>query len=371
MKSVGEEKRETETQKGQSRQDWIDLVRFLAIVVVMMNHAGLILPGVNYWGGMFYVPVFFVLSGFVWKDGREGFCANFARKFRRLMVPFFTTNIILVGAFLIKDTFIAHQPFTLLRAFGFLYGRNQLYADRYTLFGYPTQQNVYFMTALNSPTWFLPALFLTSLTMMVCQKVFKQRKKEDSMLFGSFLMLFAICWNYLWSILLPWSLELLPMYFALFYSGYLLGHGNGWEDFLKRRSVIPVMAVIMIVGGIVNGSANFSVGDMGQSMMLAFLNAVNASILIMFICWLLRRHVPKALAFVGRKTLPILCWHYPLLSVLAALRNRILHVSGRPEDICKAVEIIIVTVFISVGDEMFKKMLAGKKERKEAKAAEA
>ena len=83
-------------QKETARQDWIDLTRLVAILIVMMNHAGLKVRGVNFWGGMFYVPVFFVLSGFFFKARRGTFLSSANKRAKRLLVPFFVSNLVLV-----------------------------------------------------------------------------------------------------------------------------------------------------------------------------------------------------------------------------------------------------------------------------------
>lgn len=45
-------------QKGSRRENWIDAAKGIAILIVVLNHSGLVISGVNFWGGMFYVPAF-------------------------------------------------------------------------------------------------------------------------------------------------------------------------------------------------------------------------------------------------------------------------------------------------------------------------
>ena len=43
-------------QTTKTRAGWIDIAKVLGLVIVLMNHAELSAGGVNYFGGMFYVP---------------------------------------------------------------------------------------------------------------------------------------------------------------------------------------------------------------------------------------------------------------------------------------------------------------------------
>ncbi len=357
--SLADQKSET-----RERQDWIDLVRFLAMLIVMMNHVGLSVMGVNFWGGMFYVPVFFVLSGFLWQPKDRSIKAQISGKAKRLLRPYLVTNLVLVGLFFVRDLIKADFSQTFFRTFGFLYGRNQLYADTQTLFsaGLPEEGNAYFMTAMNAPTWFLPALFLTMfvtyLLFVVVSHIHRNEKNSDEiaeqtnaqrvMLFISLLILAAVIWHYLCPVLLPWSLDALPFFIGFFNLGYILGKRRGWEYLVKRPWIFALLLAGLIVGGTVNGSANYSIADYGTSVMLAYFNAIAASLLIMYICYLVRDHIPKALTFVGRQTLFLLCWHYPVLMAADRIREMIYPCVGIPLMLCRAAEITVVMAFLSI-----------------------
>lgn len=346
------------------RQDWIDLVRFLAMLIVMMNHVGLSVMGVNFWGGMFYVPVFFVLSGFLWQPGTKPIKTQIKGKAQRLLLPYLVTNAVLVFVFLVRDFVKADFSQTFFRTFGFLYGRNQLYTNTQTLFMTDPADNgnAYFMTALNAPTWFLPALYLTifaaDLLFVMIRHAHRNSDRSDVrsddtdaqrvMLFISLLILAAVIWHYLCPVLLPWSLDALPFFIGFFNLGYILGRRGGWEYLVKRPWIFALLLTGLIVGGTVNGSANYSVADYGVSVMLAYFNAIAASLLIMYLCYLVRNHIPKALAFVGRQTLFLLCWHYPVLVAVDGIRERVFSLVGIPLMLCRAAEIVVVMILLSI-----------------------
>ena len=359
-----------------SRNYWTDLVRLLAMLIVMMNHAGLVIKGVNFWGGMFYVPVFFVLSGFYWKREVVSIKDSLRKKAKRLLFPFLLVNAALVLLFLAASLIKGDFSGAFLRTFGFLYGRNQLYLDGDTLFGGRLfvlpgweNRNLYFMTALNSPTWFLPALFLTMffawfLYVAVLHQMQDGRETQDLrerfamhrvIIMTAILMPLGIIWHYITPLLLPWSIDALPIFMVLFFIGHLLGQWGGWEYLTQRPWYFAVFAVFLVIFGLMNGSANFSVGVYGNSIMLGYVNAVTASLVIMYLCYLVRKHIPRILAYAGSKTLSLLCWHYPCLVFMERIREKVL-----PGDayaaVIKLIEIVLTIVLICLCDEVFNKL---------------
>ena len=373
------------------REDWIDLTRLIAMLIVMMNHCGLVFKGVNFWGGMFYVPVFFVLSGFLWKRERPPVREELSHRAGRLLVPYFTVNIILVGIFLVRDVIKGDYSETFLRTFGFLYGRNQLYSDAGTLFArdmfvLPNNagRDTFFMTALNAPTWFLPALFLTVFTIEFLYVVSLYRLRDSGepesnrekfamhrvIIAVAIMMLAGLTWHYLTPLLLPWSIDAISFFAVFFLLGHLLGQWGGWKWMMSHQWMFALGLVLLIPGGIINGSANFSVGMYGKSLMLAYLNAASSSLIIMYICFRMRKHIPKILVYAGSKTLPLLCWHYPVLVCMERIRERFagFTLEGSDLDFVRILEIVLTIVLICLADEtlcIIKKMIREKKAEKE------
>ena len=88
------------------REDWIDCLKCIAILIVMMNHLGLTIPGFSFWGGMFFVPIFFLLSGYTYHTKEETFGRFLKRKAKRLLLPYITANAILFVFFFVKESLL-------------------------------------------------------------------------------------------------------------------------------------------------------------------------------------------------------------------------------------------------------------------------
>ena len=110
------------------REDWIDCLKCIAILIVMMNHLGLTIPGFSFWGGMFFVPIFFLLSGYTYHTKEETFGRFLKRKAKRLLLPYITANAILFVFFFVKESLLgsisAAEDLKIL--YGIFYARNQL-----------------------------------------------------------------------------------------------------------------------------------------------------------------------------------------------------------------------------------------------------
>lgn len=83
---------------------WMDIAKAFGILIVLIVHSGISLGPVTFYGGMFYMPVFFVLSGmtFTWRE-EESFRRFMKKKARRLLVPYFGYNLFLFLFFFVKD----------------------------------------------------------------------------------------------------------------------------------------------------------------------------------------------------------------------------------------------------------------------------
>ena len=332
------------------REKWIDFVKCVSIIVVMLNHSQLAAPQMRFWGGMFFVPVFFVLSGFTYRSREESFLSFLKRKAKRLLLPYITANGILFAFFFVKDGFMADGNLSNMfwNVIGIFYARNQLFAtDAQTLFFSGFEGNVYLYGMLNSPTWFLPALFLTMGVFEVLLRLTK-RDGRRMLLGGVILLCLANLYHYLFPLLLPWSLDAMPYFLIMFMWGYFMGKKEFMRYFDRHKWVLLILFGVFLLCAWINGSANYSIGNYGKSTMMALYNALVSSTILMYLVRKTEKWIPKVLTMVGRQTLFILCYHlfafsvletvfaglHPLLMIFAALvfltviawgKERILH----------------------------------------------
>ena len=195
---------------------WIDAVKIAALLIVLCNHAGLSLGWGTYFGGMFYVAVFFVLSGCTYRcEAEKPLRAVIGKRARRLLLPYFGFNAFLLLFFGGKAA-LTGQAFPWGRELlGILYSRSYLYADG---------QEGLMGGILNGPTWFLTGLF-TALTgyEIAVRLAAGRRRVLLGILLGCIALALAL---QRLPVLLPWSLDTMFLHMALIGLGNFLGQGG-------------------------------------------------------------------------------------------------------------------------------------------------
>jgi len=293
------------------RENWIDIVKCIAIIVVLLNHSGLQIPFVNFYGGMFYVPVFFVLSGYTYQRKEERFTDFVKQKAKRLLVPYLVVNLCLVFFFFIKNDVLTGNvsKLSLEPLIGVLFARNQLLSESGMAFlEFSGCKNHYFLTVLNSPTWFLPAMFLAIVVFDAIFRLVKEDMKKIALV-STLMVLCAIIYHYLVPFLLPFSLDSLAYFVVFIAFGYYMKTNQILERLEQHLWSYGGLFLLFIILATWNGSANFSVGFFGKSIGLAMANAIFSSLIIMDICRNLEKQLPKVLSYIGRHTLAIMNWH--------------------------------------------------------------
>lgn len=307
-----------------NRKAYVDFVKCIAIFFVLFNHIGLTIPYVSSFGGMFYVPVFFVLAGYTYHRKEESYSDFVKRKARRLLIPYGIANVIYFVFFFFKDWVlqgtVGIQSFTPL--LGILYSRYSLYPPIEVF----EKKNLFFLTIQNSPTWFLTALFLTYLLFEIAVRIGeKWREKQAETLSlaisGGVCLLLGVVLHYVCPILLPWSLECVPLFMIYMLAGYFVAKGNFLERIWEKKGLFPCfvlafLVAVTAVGYWLCGSANISVGCFGDYTALGVLNGISSSLLLIFVCCRLEKLLPRMLCGVGKNTLHILCYHLFLFMFL-------------------------------------------------------
>lgn len=296
---------------------WMDIAKAMGILVVLVVHAELDLGLITYLGGMFYMPVFFVLAGMTFSyRPDEKFSVFLKKKAKRLLVPYFGYNLFLFAFFFVKDSLLTGNVtrasfFPLL---GMLYSRN-------CLVRMDQVSNVFFMQILNAPTWFLTGLFVTLMIFWVLMQGSKGDWKKLLLLNGGVLFL-AVLIHYFCPILLPWSIDCALYAVSFLVLGKLAAEQNAVERIYHSPVLLLITAAVFVGFSFLNGSVNISVADYGHSMLLYLIVGTTGSLLCMVCAMFLEKHaklLAKICAWLGRHTLPILCLHLFVYSVLGTI----------------------------------------------------
>ena len=266
------------------RLAYIDIAKCLCLIAIIRMH---FLPRPVWTTYFVFVPVFFVLSGYTYKNNKS-FSELVAGKFKRLIIPYLLFNIVLV---LINGIVYGFSP---LNSFGFLYSRYTLYD---MTLGYEGNPHLFFF--MNMITWFLTSMFVAYLAFFPLVKY----GRFNYVLIPLYLLL-TYCLSFL-EILLPWSLDTSFLMAIFLWYGYSLSRW-GWIEKINRKSFVFALLLHIGLFYFYRVEINLSVRIYGN-LLLTIAKSLTSAYLILCLCkWLDKvRIVANVLGYVGRHSLTI------------------------------------------------------------------
>lgn len=255
-----------------NRIEYIDIMRGLGILLMIMGHIGFGKSFDTYIHA-FHMPVFYVISGYLFKNNPVPTEAFVVRKARQLFIPYF---VFAVTGFL--GTYMTGG----INGIDFWSKLNDTFFN-------PTIRGVPLAGAL----WFLPALFWINVIFHYLHKWFG---KNDYILFAITLVtgFVGMLATERYNIYLPMGLDAALSGVAFIGTGYFL------KQMMHRKfihacfhmnvEVFIVMALLQAYLAFFNGDVNFRTGQYGN-IVLAWFNAMLGSILL----WNLSRWLGYAL----------------------------------------------------------------------------
>lgn len=294
-----------EERKIRERSRWIDAARAAAVLFVLLAHAGVFIPYISGYASAFYVPVFFVLSGYLHRVRRESFGGFVKRRAKRLLAPYFGFSVFLYLCYLLqmtltagldRDTVCGPLP-------GILYSRAYISPPALT-----DSALCPLMTVWNSPMWFLTALFTAELLFEALLRAAGEDMKRlclcAAVCFGAGALVRYFC-----PVLLPWSADSALLFQVYLTAGYAAKRFGLMERWKEKPWETVLLFGLTAAGNRINGTINPSVGDFGLSAAAGLAVSAGASLVVMQLSFRLCERGGRLAAAVGRSTLPIMCLH--------------------------------------------------------------
>lgn len=196
------------------RLDWIDKAKGIGIILVILGHT-FCPPSIQFWLYSFHMPLFFFLSGYVFKIKTSNFSDFFKNKVNSLLIPAFFMEFIVIFYSLIEAViFKTNYSINFLERFLGIFIQRR---GGHFSFG----------------PWFLICLFVVQILMFFLVKYIE----NDMKLFISGIIFSALGYIYctLIGIVLPWSIEVASSASFFFIIGYLAKQKcNLFEGLIKK-----------------------------------------------------------------------------------------------------------------------------------------
>ena len=277
------------------RYQYLDVARGFGLLLVIISHScGLSRFLINY-----YIPLFFVVSGYIYKEGRS-YKENIEHKAKRLLIPYFGYSAVLLAVYVLMGRTLAE---TKASAFGILYSRYCLYDTTVV------KDNVYLFTVANGAMWYLTAFFAASLVYhLVIDRCLSDRK----FLIGTLIVLTAITMALAdIPVLLPWSIDLACVGTIFMIAGTLLGRAQffekKWNMSIREYGIYGAFSVpfFIIVG-------------------------LTGSLLCIWFGKLIENTAPgRFIAYVGKNTIFLLAFHIFALEVVERIASKFIAIPVR------------------------------------------
>lgn len=290
------------------RLDFLDVAKGIGIILVMIGHSCGFIFGGDYITS-FYMAMFFMAAGYVYRPSGKSYGENIKKRLKRILIPYFSYNALLLVYFLIKGVMSGDLEFSnvLKAVLGVFYSRNFLWVGR--------EDNIYFFKLLNDPVWFLTAMCTASVIFyLIVDKCLEDKKRCG--LICTILLISTVLMSFL-PVLLPWSLDSAPLFAVFMVAGAVLGKDNFFQrgHTAGQWIIMAVLAVVSVVLRIVNGKANLSVRMYGNYivvsvLIIAFIGIIGSVIGIWISKLICKIGIAeKALGYIGKNTLSIMALH--------------------------------------------------------------
>lgn len=150
------------------RLDWIDAMKGVGIILIMMSHT--IHIGVLFILYSGFIPLFFISSALTYKS------MDIRKRFKRLIIPYFFYCILFIWL-----STIMNLPLNDYNVLGVIYGKCKIFKEG---MGIPM------LPRIVTPLWFLPAMFLSFAF------IYFRSKIKDSCKWGVFRLILYSNSNY-------------------------------------------------------------------------------------------------------------------------------------------------------------------------------
>lgn len=246
------------------------------------------------WLFAFHVQIFFFASGLTFKPEAQTWTTLARKRFPSLIVPFWVFALLGYG-FYVAGYGVAQALHLNIPQFG--YGLiTPLLGALYGTVGEGW--------LVNSPVWFLPALFL-ALLMVQATHQFSQRLRVQ---YAVLLALFAMGSAIGESIRLPWSLASALCGALFIHIGWHFQQQHSWSRFSRPAWVVMGLACgLLSLWSPLNGGVGLAGPTVNNPAWFLFFTATGLGLSLGLIAWLGERL--GVLAFLGRHSMGLLVLH--------------------------------------------------------------
>ena len=290
-------------------EEWIDVTKGIGILLIVLGHNNFdqsILTVIH----TFNIPLFFFISGYLYHYSKYKQKPGYflSQKFKRLVVPYFVANLIILCTFILLSFFE-------LNSFGVDSSINHLIGIVYGN-GAPLNPPTVLTNTLNIPSWFLLSLFCASLILYAIAYSHEKYGLPFSLLLSFLIILLGS--EISKYVLLPWGFDIACVSMIFMFSGYLYNYYRMnllCNSF--RRNLYSYICILFLYTAILSAVISINRGvDMNtraySNLVLFGIGGISGTQIIIEIAKKISQKenlLTKAFAYLGRNSIIILLYH--------------------------------------------------------------
>ncbi|MGB9927790.1 MAG: acyltransferase family protein [Methanosarcina sp.] len=294
-------------------EKWIDTAKGIGILLVILGHSNFNQSAIVIIS-TFNMPLFFFLSGYLYNHSKYKQDPNrfMALKFKRLVIPYFITNIIILCTYAVLSFFKIYsfnEKPPLKHLIGIFYGN-----------GAPLDPPTIYTNTLNIPSWFLLSLFCAFLLLYILAFTHEKYGLRISGLLGVLFLLsgFEISKH----IFLPWGFDIACVSMFFMFLAYLTSGNreryarlawldrNGSEN-LKKILYCSVLILLLYFVISFNGRVDMNTRNYAN-LPIFYIGGLLGTTMIIGIAKELSKKeniLTNSFVFLGKHSLIILLYH--------------------------------------------------------------
>lgn len=291
------------------RSKYIDIAKGIGIILIIIAHRCGFPIDIDVYLFAFTVQLFFVLAGYVYKD-KYTFKEYVQARWKRIIIPYFQYNTILLCLFYLLGwkTEIEQGIWAVI---GILYSTYCLYSP------ISTEDNIFFFSLYNGPTWFFTALFCSGIVFWWIA----QKSNKEKLIFIGITILLTKPLGEL-PFFLPWSLDKVLLGASLMLIGYEVRNCKVFdmEWTWKKMIWVPGVGFVYFLLVSINPNINIATSCYGDSKKGAVLLCMVIGCLGTYLCVEVSKVIQntlvgKVLEVVGNHTMLLLGFHLFLFAI--------------------------------------------------------
>lgn len=284
------------------KTEWLNQLRGFAIIMIVMMHTlGYCekMEPLSTYIGSFVVPLFFFISGYLFKNKPEEKLSKYAkRKALRVLVPYFSFALLSLIPFYLFAGGIQDSL-----------GTSKIIHDNI----FHSILSIFYASghsgwlAQNSPLWFLPCYFVViCLAKALCNKTDKMKFSHKKVCFMLFFVVFGWAIYKYANFAYPFCLETAIVMLYFYFLGYFVR-----QRLINSSSTKTWICLAFLAAGFIIHNYNGRISCMNNNYDNSYITFIIAASLTCVGYLLLFRKFDagKLMSYIGVNTLPILVFH--------------------------------------------------------------